>query len=396
MHKAMRSKRIDPCRRVAATVALMLPLMAWAATILPVSNKLITVEKRSMTSTEPVPFYTMAQFVDLAAISTGATGYLVTVEHTFDVVQASFSPAENTTWRFWSFDPDLRQFREASRKTVAMPVAMALAMKLRAGELVVLAQDNNTQPAWLLSWPFPGLDQALAGPASVQPVQLDRKSAALVRVDPHDDWSTGELPSSRWLFGPSLTTAGPGALLFAAMNSAAGQGAVWTLGGKDKPTQRTFTAGALNPAVVQSAGTMFLLYRTKPAAWPMFFHDIRHSGQFGPVALPLAMAELDSGGALGRAVDLSQDPALGKVFDFAVTDAPDGRSLLAVIAGSLAQPELRMYAIEQGRLRFQKRHLLAHVPHRVTLAIAGPDVVTGLAYCGPSRCEVQGMVTAWK
>ena len=44
---------------------------------------------------------------------------------------------------------------------------------------------------------------------------------------------------------------------------------------------------ALNPVMLRVQGHDCLIYRAMPAGWSVYFHDLRYSSQFGPVALPL-------------------------------------------------------------------------------------------------------------
>jgi len=211
-------------------------------------------------------FHRAKAFADLAAVAAGDSGFLVTIEHTYEMVQGSFNaPTEKTIWRFWTPEKDtvtLREkesvtFREAAHGSVVMPTAKAIVMTLQGNRLLALLQVNEPVPAFLLSWddikgPAPGLGppQISSTPSRAVPVELGEHEASMVLVDYAQDWSTRTLPSSRWLFHPSLSSLPdlPGVVM--ALNTSDARAVVWRSDGAQKPkTPLVFLERALNPVL---------------------------------------------------------------------------------------------------------------------------------------------------
>ena len=361
-------------------------------------------------------FHRAKAFADLAAVAAGDSGFLVTIEHTYEMVQGSFNaPTEKTIWRFWTPEKDtvtLREkesvtFREAAHGSVVMPTAKAIVMTLQGNRLLALLQVNEPVPAFLLSWddikgPAPGLGppQISSTPSRAVPVELGEHEASMVLVDYAQDWSTRTLPSSRWLFHPSLSSLPdlPGVVM--ALNTSDARAVVWRSDGAQKPkTPLVFLERALNPVLKPLEGRTHLFYREAPPNWSVYFHDTRYSGKYGHIALPLMDAEVEGGGKIVHVADVSKDRAVGPVFDFAVDSDSKNRFALAAIAGSKQYPELRLYVSDdQGnKLRLRKVVALRQIPYRLSMAlVGGSEVLLGLAYLGPEAYEVEGMLVPWQ
>ncbi len=350
-----------------------------------------------MTTVGPVTFYQAGLLEDLGAIVAGGSGYLVSIEHTREVVPSALeAPAEKTTWRFWQPEREGAGFRQAAQSTVVLPVAAAVAMAVQKNRLFAVALVNEPRPAYLLSWELKGGAPPQPGESSSRtaPLELERQEAAQVRIDPRQDWNTRRLPSTRWLFHPSLASLRDGSGVAIAMNTADGRAVVWSSDGSDKPKRRlAWVPGALNPVLVHLGGKNRLYYRRMPGEWPVFYHDERYSGQYGPVALPLCAAELDAGGGIAHTADLSKDKGVGNVFAFAVDSTGGDRLALAAITGTAEKPELRVYVEgAAGALRLRHTAALRQVPFRLTMAVAGDHALIGLAQEGEHGYELEGLL----
>jgi hypothetical protein len=335
-----------------------------------------------MTPVAAVAFYQTKMLEDLAAVASDGGGYLVTVDHTYEMVQPAEPITEKADWRFWAPGKD-GLFHEVSRMPVSTPSATSVVMTVQDGRLIALAQVGEPQPAWLLPSAmrlgnppqFAGFGQAVA-------VRLNPAEAAQVHVADARIWNTRLLPPHEWLFHPSLTSLAGTHEVAIALNAADGRAAVWLWDGAQKSSHTVaFVPAALNPVYLRRGNKNYLLYRKMPADWSVFYHDARYSGSLGPVALPLAMAELDDAGAPARTADLSKDAAVGEVFDFAADIVAGNRLVLAAVTGSKAEPELRVYVSgEAGAPRLRQSLPIRAAPFRLTMTAAGGRILVGLAY----------------
>src|SRR6185295_14987884 len=106
-------------------------------------------------------------------------------------------------WRFWQTNAGA-VFREATTRTVTFPVARSVAMRSVGRRFSALAQTNGSKPAYLFSWESSDGPPRLGDTAATRAVQLDQADATRVSIRPTDDWNTRDLPTTRWLFAPSL------------------------------------------------------------------------------------------------------------------------------------------------------------------------------------------------
>jgi hypothetical protein len=349
---------------------------------------------KTMTTALPVAFYRTETLEDLAAVASGG-GYLITVEHTRELAETALAvPCEKTMWRFWKPGGEGAGFHEAWHGGVVLPMSSSVVMTLQHDRLMAATLENEPVPGFLLSWEMKKGDPPRMGEtiASHAAIELDRREAAEVYLKPQDEWNTRMLPGSEWLFHPSLASLPGGAQVAFAADTADGRAVVWIADGAGAPKTLASVPGALNPVVVRISGKDRLLYRRMPADWPVFNHDLRYSGKYGPIALPLAMAELEPGGA-AHATDLSKDHGVGNVFDFAA--AVDGsRLVLAAIGGARQAPELRIYLSSgaDGAPELKYSAALRSVPYRLTMAVTDPGALIGLAYTTQNGFELDGAV----
>jgi hypothetical protein len=348
-----------------------------------------------MTTALPVAFYRTETLEDLAAVAAAGSGYLITVEHTRELAESALGvPSEKTMWRFWKPGGEGAGFREAWHGGVVLPMSSSVVMTLQHDRLLAAVIENEPVPGFLLSWEMKAGDPPRLGAAfaSHAAIELGSREAAEVHLKPQDEWNTRMLPSSEWLFHPSLASLPGGAQVAFAADTADGRAVVWIADGAGAPKTLASVPGALNPVVVRISGKDRLLYRRMPADWPVFNHDLRYSGKYGPIALPLAIAELEPGGA-AHAADLSKDHGVGNVFDFAA--AVDGdRLVLAAVTGTKAAPELRVYVGggADGAPALKYSAALRSVPYRLTMAVTDSGALIGLAYTTQNGFELDGAV----
>ena len=285
-----------------------------------------------MTPVEVAPFLQTKLLEDLGAVANGGQLYLLTVEHTYEMVNGSAEPAEKTEWRVWAPATAGGRFSQASQGTAVFPVATSVAMVAWEGALTAVALMNRASPAALFR--SEGRLPAIGPFGKAVPLSLDPAEADRIHLKTLELWSTADLPAPEWLFHPSVTAGAKGTAI--AMNTADGHAVGWVVAGSEV-RRVAWVAGALNPVLLSLAGGNRLFYRKMPANWPMYFHDTRYSGQYGPVALPLMMAAVDANGAAAPV------NGIGAVFDFAAT-SPDGKQIaIAAIVGSPSAPELRLF-----------------------------------------------------
>jgi hypothetical protein len=358
---------------------------------------------RIMTTNKPIAFYQSELLEDVAAITVGDVGYLVTVEHTFDVIETSNNlPLEKSNWRFWQFvqNADFAGFHEESKSIVDFPIATSVSMALIENRLLVLAEVNQGEPMLLLSWKVASTPPLLNGlQPKTTPVRLNHEQAEQVRIQPKDDWSTSGLKSSRWLFHPSLTRTQDGLAL--SMNTANGRAVIWRmdgdLGGDGNVKPFASIPQALNPVLTQISKNLYLVYRQMPDNWSVFFHDTRYSAQFGPVALPLILAKMEDSGTIAEPFHPAKNQVLQDVFDFVVSNGEKGRVALAAIVGSKEKLELRIFAIEGPDVTLRLLHSVPihEVPYRLTMAVLSDGLLLGLAQTQRPGHEVSGLFLPW-
>ncbi|MEK7408388.1 MAG: hypothetical protein AAB225_25225 [Acidobacteriota bacterium] len=352
-----------------------------------------------MTFGRPVQFLESKTLADLAAIAAGDSLYLVSVENTFEMVPSPIdAPAQRTNWRLWKPNNDGSSFQSVSQSGVVIPTAKAVAVAVHGNLMAALLQVNEPQPAYLMTWELAAVTppEIPAAAFSVAPVRLDEPEAAQVHINIAHDWSTRRLPSSRWLFSSNLSSFPRGDNFGIAMNTADAHAIAWLTDGKSSPARpRFFIPDALDPVFKRAEGKDFLFYRKTPADWPVFFHDIRYSRQYGPVLLPLMVAELNSEGKI-TSRDLSKDHEVGGVFAFEVASDGSKRLALSVVGGTKEQPLLRVYVSHDlGRaFRVRQTTRLRKVPYRIATAMAGADVLIGLAYLSEGAREAEGLLVS--
>jgi hypothetical protein len=340
-----------------------------------------------MQSVSPVRFAEIRPFADMAAVVSGGVSAIVTLEHSDQRSRVSPTepPIEAAVLRIWTAADGARALHEVARWTAPLPVPSEMAMTVQDGQLIALAQVNQSKAAYLLStaWPTLPPESSIVPFTVIAPVGLDAALAARVHIDPRADWSTFGLAPRAWLFHPSVT-GGPHGAISLAMNAADGHAVVWRRAVRDGAVQLRQVAlvpAALDPVLLRVEGRDYLFYRAMPAGWSVFFHDLRYSRQFGPAALPLMMAELDAGGTVVRTIDLSAAAGVGPVFEFAVQTMPSSL-VLAAVASSAGQPDLRLFVTSPAGAAPQLRHegLLRAVPLRLTMSAIDGVALVGLAY----------------
>jgi len=321
----------------------------------------------------------------------------VTVEHTYERgPETAAGPSEKSALRLWAPEGEEGRFHEASRESAVLPPAQSLVMAHQKGRLIALALLNQSLPACLLQADAANLPK-IAGFGAPAPLALDQAEAAQVHLSIAEIWNTRTLAPQKWLFHPSVTPIPGTGDVAIAMNTADGHAVAWISDGMQKSARAAFLPGALNPILVRRGGKNYLLYREMPPGWNMYFHDLRYSTHYGPLALPLMMAELDAAGAAAQKIDLSKqtagDLAVGSVFDFAAAPAEGNRMALAVIAGSTSAPELCVYVTGEsgGALRLLRSAPLRAVPYRLTMAATDKQILLGLAYKSSAGYDLEGL-----
>jgi len=366
-----------PILRAAVLIAMALVAQAAAA---PPGD-------RTMQPVSPSRFYESRFFADMAAVGAAGVRSIVTVEHSAQRVPGGPDrpPTETATLRVWGAAQSAGPLQEQSRIETSLPVAKAIAMTVRNGHLLALAQSNNVDAAYLLTLPWPLSGPLLPAPPTL-PISLEGSPVAPILIDPRADWSTAGMTSAEWLFHPSMADGPAAGDVALAMNTADGQAVVWTsAAGATTRAPHAIAAipSAIDPVFVHAGASRYLLYRRIPAGWSVYFHDLRYSGRYGPVALPLIMAEIGATGSIVRSVDLSATAALGGVLAFCAQ--ADGSDLaLAVVAGATAQPDLRVLVVNHAGTIERPGYagLLRGVPYRLTMSVAESAALVGLAYRG--------------
>jgi hypothetical protein len=341
----------------------------------------------AMMPVEAVPFFQTKLLEDLGAVASGGHLYLVTVEHTYDMVEGSADPTEKAEWRVWAPGSQEGRFSEVSHSKAAFPVVKSVAMTEREGGLTAVATINRSSAAALFRSAGKLPQIAAFGPALS--LNLEAEEEAKIQLKTSELWSTPDLPPPGWMFHPSVTASANGVAI--AMNTADGHAIGWIAAGSE--VHRVgFVAGALNPVLFSLAGGNLLFYRKMPEDWPMYFHDTRYSGKYGPVALPLAMAALDAKGNVA-AVD-----GAGAVFDFAAT-SPDGKRIaIAAIAGSRSAPELRLLERRDLNSAFSVRRVfpIRAIPYRVAIAATNTNILVGLAFKNNAGFDLEGLTASFE
>ena len=356
-----------------------------------------------METMSPARFSEIGLFADMAAVTNDGIPFLLTLEHSPQRQPSGPSrpAAEAATLRVWRA-ASAGGLREVSRGELTLPVATAVAMTMRSGHLVFLAQVTNPRPAYLLAaaWRLADASPPVFSLAAMTPLALEASLAGTVHIPPRDDWSTFGLRSTEWLFHGSLTEGRGENEIAIAMNAADGRAVLWTsvVGSPPGPARPlAVVPAALNPVFLRAGGQNYLFYRKMPEGWSVFFHDLRHSTQFGPIALPLMMARLDEGGGVARVVDLSTAMGIGPVFDFVVRVGEAGLAL-AVVSGSTTESRLRVFLSDPSSgdpvlsgPRERHASVIPAVPYRLTMTVAGQTALIGLAYKKPPVFELAAL-----
>ena len=336
-----------------------------------------------MAEEHAIELFSSGALADVAAVGHGGGTYVIGVDHTYQrVTGGSPHPMEKTLWR-----TSIREaaggdaaaaFRKLPDATVSLANPQSLAMAISKDSLAVIVQANNVTSAWLYVWDigpkrFP--DAVLAGPPTLTiPLQLDVDQGSVVEIPSRDDWSSPFLPPSLWLFHPRLSVAPDTGHLLAAFNTADARAIVFEYargGNAAAATAKSiaYVPQSLEPAVARSGGNTLLFFRKPTPKWSVHFHDVKLSGTFGPVALPLEVASLEAG-AIGPARPVG---VVGEVFVYSILQGAGGRITLAAVGGSTQKPELKVLVSENwgGPFQLRKTVALSRVPFRISMVDDG-------------------------
>jgi hypothetical protein len=208
------------------------------------------------------------------------------------------------------------------------------------------------------------------------------------------EWSTASLPCSQWLFYPAMTMVPGATRACIALNTADAHAVVWESDDAGKPAKVTaFLPDMLEPSWQRTGGRTLLFFRQSPPGWSVFFHDTRNSGQYGPMALPLAVCELNAEGKAGTTLDLSKTTGLGDVFAFHVCGDEHKMLALAVVAGSKAAPTLNVLLSEDEGRSFQAKFNapLRQMPRRLRIARSKTGFAIGAVFQGAGGYQAECM-----
>jgi hypothetical protein len=349
-----------------------------------------------MQTMTPVPFLDSTTLVDLVGVSAGPLPTLVTLDHgaQWHRVAPNLPPMEPALLRVWSMPSAAKAATETARQASELPYGFAAAMAVLDGRLAALVEANETAPAWLALAPWAG--SAPGAFAAATPLRLDPAMAASVTLLPRHGWSTQGLQPARWMFHPSITPDAAGHRLILAMNTADGQAVIWhwSLAAPSGPPERQAAVpAALDPVAVVVGNRRFVLFRRMPPDWRVFFGDMRYSSSGYPVAMPLMMGELGTGGAVHNLINLSSTSGIGDVFAFA-THGDATRITLAAAIGTRAAARLRLVTLDvTGQAMPEPAEaVLRAAPLRVALAQAESSVLVGVMYRTLGRSTVDAML----
>lgn len=336
-----------------------------------------------MADEHAIELFSSGALADVAAIAHAGGTYVIGVDHTYQRVNGgSPHPMEKTLWR-----TSIREaaggeapaaFRKLPDATVSLANPQSLAMAISKDSLAVIVQANNVTSAWLYVWDigpkrFP--DGVLAGPPTLTiPLQLDVDQGSKVEIPSRDDWSSPFLPPPLWLFHPRLSVAPDTGHLLAAFNTADARAIVFEYARSGTATAAAksiaYVPQSLEPAVARSGANTLLFFRKPTPKWSVHFHDVKLSGTFGPVALPLQVATLDAAGVIGTARPVG---IVGEIFVYSILQGVGNRITLAAVGGSTQEPELKVLVSEKwgGEFQLRKSVRLSRVPFRISMVDLG-------------------------
>jgi hypothetical protein len=339
-----------------------------------------------MADETPLELYSSATLADVAAVTQGDTSYIVAVDHTYEPVRTAAShPVEKTIWHFWMRESAGRgaTFHKLADGLIPLPAPQAVAVSMAVDSLAAVIEANNETPAWLMIWNLTA--GGIANVADVTPhaipLHLDVAHLSRIHIPHGSDWSSPFLPCPLWLFHANLFAIPETGRLVAALNTADAHAIVFQFApGEAAAKAIAFVPEALEPAYATADGRSLLFYRKPTPQWSVFFHDVRISGKFGPIALPLEVAELNSAGGIDQPKRLD----VGDVFVYAIRLRPDGRITLAAVGGSKQKPELKQYMSDKTGRQFQLRSTvpLRHVPFRVSMTFDKQGTLMALGFLG--------------
>lgn len=341
-----------------------------------------------------IQLYKSTLLADLAAVTVKDANQLAVIEHTFNLAaSAADLPVEETRWTLWRHNPQDGHFESSAPSLLSLPVATALAAALGRSHLIVAAEINKTAPAFLARAALRDTSPPAWSDADLvrRPVRLPQNEVEKIELPPADIWNTTTLPCPEWLFNPSVTVAPTDGSLSFAFNTADASAVIFSSGPEFEAVKFSISVPALLEPTLQKLGKRTLLFGRQPTLpWSVFFHSVRHSGQFGPVPLPLQFIELDDAGKTVGGVNLSRNQQVGDIFAYAIASNPARDLLLAVVTGTKAAPKLRLYLSHDVPERFT---LLAEtdlpaVPRRVAVAVSSKNALVGVVIRGTGGDEV--------
>lgn len=338
--------------------------------------------------------HTSKTLLGLASARKDEKPYLISVEHLYEASKALPNvPTEKTLWRFWNCNQQDGIFHQSPESVLGIPGASALGAAFARDSLIGFVENNQEHAAFVLSWKAAN-SQAKGLPetsSDALALDLSPEMTQQVQLDVRQEWSAIHLQSSQWLFNPSLAVL-PDNTLVAAMNTADAHAVVWKLRALEAPTEAlAFLPDILEPVPTNLGPTLALFYRIPTPNWSVYFHAARYSGAYGPVALPLAMLELDQRGKVLRRVNLSQEQKLGEVFSFAAA-SDQNRLALVIVSGSKEMPVLHVYFSPDLGKTFHEAgaSALSAVPSQLSLGFGETGAVIGVAYKEAPAYRIEG------
>ncbi len=351
---------------------------------------------KSMTNLKLNRFYTAKTLLDLTSAAYADTAYLVTIDHLYQAAGGSGGISrEKTAWRFWSCVEASKGFRQSSETVVALPPSTTVSAVLSGTKLTVLLESNQEHAAFLGIWRLAThrpVQLSESSPAAV-PIDLAETQAEQVHIDLRQEWSTAKLLPRNWLFNPSVISPPGQDDVMVTMNTADAHAVVWRSSGITLLKQPlAFVPDALEPVVVAIGSKILLLYRKPTPQWSVYFHASRFSGAYGPVALPLILAELGPDGHVLHSRDLSKESGLGDVIAFSASGDLKRGLMLATIAGSKESPKLRLHLSSDLGYTLQETGvaILPAIPYRLSATMSETVALVGLVYKEAEGYQVDG------
>jgi hypothetical protein len=333
-----------------------------------------------------VELYSSAELADVFALTHGGSSYIVAIDHTYELAGGkSGHPVEKTVWHFWR-DEAAREgmaMRKLPEGSIPLPTAQAIAGLAFKDSLAAIVEANNVTAAWLMLWDLTAggiANLATAAPRSV-PLDLDTAQVAQIHLPAGADWSTAYLPCPLWLFHASLSVAPETGNIVAALNTADAHAVVFQyVPGEAAARSIAFVPNVLEPVFLRAEGKSLLFYRKPTADWSVYFHDVKISGEYGPVALPLEVGELNKAGGIEEPKRLD----VGNVFLYAILSGADGRIALATVTGSKQKPELQLRVSTNGAGEFSLPRMvpLRQVPFRISMTRDKQGILMALGFLG--------------